>query len=65
MIYKNTSNFVTLFGLQQLISFPTRNSTPTTIIDHILASYPDKVSQKRIIDIGISDCQLIFCTQEN
>ena len=34
----------------------------STIVDHILASYPDRVSQKGIIDIGISNRQLIFCS---
>ena len=38
----------------------------STIIDHILASYPDRVSQEEIIDIEISDhqLQLIFCTRK-
>ena len=60
--YRRFCNF---FSLKQLISSPTRiiyNSS--TIIDHILASYPDRVSQKGIIDIGISDHQLIFCTRK-
>ena len=36
----------------------------STIIDHILASCPNRVSQKGIIDIAISDHQLIFCTRK-
>ena len=47
------------------MSCPSRKSySSSTIIDHILASYPERVSQKGIIDIGISDHQLIFCTRK-
>ena len=64
-MYGNNRNFVTFFGFRQLISCPTRISCcSSTIIDHILASYPDRVSDKGIIDIGISDHQLIFCTRK-
>ena len=57
--------FCNFFSLKQLISCPTRIScSSSTIIDHILASYPDRVSQKGIIDIGISDHQLIFCIRK-
>ena len=53
------------FNLKQLISRPTCiTSSSSTIIDHILASYPDRVSQEGIIDIGISNHQLIFCTRK-
>ena len=57
--------FCNAFNLKQLISRPTCiTCSSSTIIDHILASYPDRVSQKGIIDIGISDHQLIFCTRK-
>ena len=57
--------FCNVFNLKQLISCPTCiTCSSSTIIDHILASYPDRVSQKGIIDIGISDHQLIFCTRK-
>ena len=36
----------------------------TTIIDHILASYPERVTQQGIIDVGLSDHQLVFCTRK-
>ena len=32
----------------------------TAIINHILASYSERVTQKGIIDAGLSDHQLIF-----
>ena len=57
--------FCNVFNLKQLISCPTRiTCSSSTIIDHILASYPDRVSQKGIIDIGISNHQFIFCTRK-
>ena len=34
----------------------------STLIDHILASFPSRVSQKGVINVGLSDHQLIFCT---
>ena len=64
-MYGSTRNFLIFFSLRQLISWPTRISySSSTITGHILASYPDRVPQKGIIDIGISDHQLIFCTRK-
>ena len=57
--------FCNFFSLRQLISCPTCICcSNSTIIDHILTSYPDRVSQKGIIDIGIPDHQLIFCIRK-
>ena len=56
--------FCTMHGLKQLIKSPTRViCSNSTLIDHILASFPSRVSQKGVIDVGISDHQLIFCMQ--
>ena len=55
--------FCIFFSLKQLISCLTRLScSSSTIIGHIITSYPDRVSQKGII--GIYDYQLIFCTRK-
>ena len=54
-----------LFGLKQLIEVPTRvTCSSSTIIDHILASFPNTVSQQCVIDIGRSDHQIIYCTRK-
>ena len=56
--------YCTLFGLKQLIKCPTRvtcNSSP--ILDHVLASFLDRVSQRGVTDVGISDHQLTYCTR--
>ena len=50
--------------LKQLIKSPTCVTCRTsTLIDHILGSFPSRVSQKGVIDIGLSD-QFIFCTRK-
>ena len=62
---KSYYEFCTFFGLHQLIKVPTRiTCNSATIIDHILASYPERVTQQGIIDVGLSDHQLIFCTRK-
>ena len=63
---KSYFRFCTFFGLHQLIKVPalvTCNSA--TIIDHILANCPERVTQQGIIDVGLSDHQLIFCTRKS
>ena len=62
---KSYHEFCTFFGLKQLIKVPTRTTTSSsTIIDHILASYPERVTQCGVIDISFSDHQLIYCTKK-
>ena len=57
---KNYQQFFTMHGLKQLIKSPTRVTCSTsTLIDDILASF-----LSRVIDVGISDHQLIFCTRK-
>ena len=56
--------FYTMHRLKQLIQCPTRVTCSTsTLIDHILASFSSRVSQKGVINIRFSDHQLIFCTR--
>ena len=61
---KSYHEFCTFFGLKQL-KVPTRTTiSSSTIIDHILASYPERVTQCGVIDISLSDHQLIYCTRK-
>ena len=54
-----------MHGLKQLIQSPTRATCSTSIlIDYILTSVPSRVSQKGVINVGVSDHQLIFCTRK-
>ena len=62
---KNYHQFNTMHGLKQLIKSSTRVTYSTsTLIDHILASFISRVSQKGVTDVGISDHQLIFSTRK-
>ena len=58
-------NFVHFFSLHQLIKVTTRMTCKTaTIINHILPSYSERVTQKDIVDAGLSDPQLIYSTRK-
>ena len=52
-------------GLKQQILCPARVTWRTsTLFDRILASFPSRVSQKGVINVSLSDHQLIFCTRK-
>ena len=54
-----------VFGLTQMIKSPTRiTCSITSLTDHILASLPDKISQEGIMNICLSDHQLIYCARK-
>ena len=61
---KSYYEFCTFFALHQLIKVPCITCNSATIIDHILASYPERVTQQGIIDVALSDHQLIFRTRK-
>ena len=62
---KNYFQFCSLYGLEQLIKSPTRVTYSTSsLIDHILKTFPERVLQQGIIDVGLSDHQLIYCTRK-
>lgn len=58
-------------GFEQLIKSPTRVTCYTSsLTDHILKSLlhgqlPEGVSQQGIIDVGIPNHQLIYCTRNS
>ena len=61
----NYKEFFSSHGLKQLISCPTRITKNTsTLLDHVLTNSHDKVSLSGVIDIGLSDHQLIYCTRK-
>ena len=64
-LLKQYKQFISDFGLTQLIKNPTRVTCETsTLIDHILINSDEKISQCGVIDIGISDHQMIYCTRK-
>ena len=57
--------FCQIFSLKQLITCPTRITSNTlSLIDHILTNSTEKIFQSGIIDCGMSDHQLSFCTRK-
>ena len=62
---KNYFDFCTMFGLKQLIESPNRiTCSSSSIIDPSLASFPDRVAQQGMSNVGLSDHQLIYCTRK-
>ena len=63
MVFQSYHEVCIFFALKQLIKVPTKTTTSSyTIIDHILASYQERVTQCGVLDITLSDHQLIYCT---
>ena len=53
------------FIASQLIKVPTRTKiSSSTVIDHILASYPERDTHCGVTDISLSYHQLIYCTRK-
>ena len=51
--------------MTQIIKEPTPITCSTSsLLDHILTNSSEKISQKGVIDVGISDHQLIYCTRK-
>ena len=64
-LLKQYKHFLSTFGLKQLIEKPTRITCETsTLIDHILTNSVKKISQYGIVNTGISDHQMIYCTRK-
>ena len=62
---KRYKEFCSLHGLQQMIKTPTRvTDRSTSLLDHILTNSPSRISQQGVLDLGLSDHQLIYCTRK-
>ena len=62
---KRNKEFCSLNGLKQLLTSPTRiTKNSTSLLDHVLTNSADRVSQFGVIDTGLSDHQLIYCTRK-
>ena len=61
---KNYLQFCITFGITEKTKSLTRViCSSTSLIDHILASLPERISQEGVINVGLSDHQFIHCTQ--
>ena len=57
--------FCQRYSLEQIIKHATRTTcSASTLIDHILTNSREKISQSGVIDIGVSDHQLIYLTRK-
>ena len=64
-LVRNLNSLCDMFSLRQIIKDFTRvTSTTSTIIDLILVSDPEKISQSGIIDYCVSDHLMTFCTRK-
>ena len=62
---KNYLQFCTMFRWSQIIKSPSRiTCSSASSIDHILASLTDKISQEGVINVVLSDQQLVYCTRK-
>ena len=53
------------FPLKEITQEPTRiTGTSSSLLDHILTNAGWKISQKGVIDVGLSDHHLIYCTRK-
>ena len=53
------------YSLEQLISVPARITESTaTLIDHVLTNPPHKIIQSGVIEMSLSDHELIYCTRK-
>ena len=62
---KTYKEFCSLNGRKQLLTLPTRiTENSTSLLDHDLKNAADRVSQFGVVDTGLSDHQLIYCTRK-
>ena len=53
------------YSLEQLISVPTRTKESTApLIGHVLTNSPHKIIQSGVIEMSLSDHELIYCMRK-
>ena len=58
-------DFAFSYSLKQLISTPTRTTENTaTLIDHVLTNSPHKIIKSGVVEVNLSDHELIYCTRK-
>ena len=63
-LVKSLLSFLDLFNMLKIIKDFTRVSTTSSTIDLILITDSEKISQHGVLDIGLSDHSLIYCTRK-
>ena len=65
LLTKDYLDFCFSFSLEQLISTPIRVTSKTaTLIVHVVTNSSEKVRQCGVIELGISDHNLVYCTRK-
>ena len=65
MVFQSYHEVCIYFCIKAVNKSPNKDPTSSyTIIDHILESYQERVTQCGVIDISLSDHQLIYCTRK-
>ena len=66
-LFKNYKEFCNSFSLKQLTKEVTRiaYNSSYSLVDHILTNSPQNVSQFGIINLALSDHQMIYLTRKN
>ena len=58
-------DFALSYSLKQLISTPTRTTENTAApIDHVLTNSPHKIIKSGVVEINLSDHELIYCSRK-
>ena len=64
-LLNSIKHFMQICGLKQLIEEPTRiTATSESILDLIIVSDKDKIIQSGVLDIGLSDHVIVYCTHK-
>ena len=65
-LHVSAKYFMSMFGMTQLINTSARiiSTTSTTILDFTMISDPSKISQLGVLDLGLSDHQVIYCARK-
>ena len=62
---KKYLDFCSIQSLTEIIKNATRiTETSSSLLDHILTNSTDKIAQSGIINVGLSDHQMIFCPRK-
>ena len=64
VLFKHVQSFIHMFNFKQIITDYTRVSNSSSIIDLILVSDREKISQSGVINVGLSDHSIIYCTRK-
>ena len=62
---KRYKEFCSLHGIEQLLTLPTHiTKNSSSLLDHVLTNSADRISQFGIVNVGLSDHQLIYCARK-